>query len=99
MAAFAWQLEHAPTGPDSYNWRGGYAPYYGPGWTRQRRAARRRDKYTCQRCGIHEDELGEQLNVHHIKALREFNGDFDAANKLSNLICYCRTCHSIVEWC
>lgn len=71
---------------------------YGPGWKPQRRKARERDNYTCQRCGIGEDELGRQLAVHHIKPLRKFTGENRrAAHDLDNLICLCQHCHLVVE--
>ena len=92
-----WLETHAPTGPDSPNWRGGYAPYYGANWRQQRRAARKRDNYTCQRCGITEDELGKSLDVHHIRRFGDFT-DSKEANKLSNLISLCNACHTTVEW-
>jgi len=77
-------------------WKGGYLPYYGPDWRPQRRAARRRDRYTCQRCGITEDQLGRQLDVHHIRRFGDFS-DSHEANKVSNLISLCNACHKVVE--
>jgi hypothetical protein len=51
---------------------------------------RERDDYTCQECGIHQDEfLGrtKKLDIHHI--------DYDKENlDPNNLISLCRTCHS-----
>ena len=87
----------AISGPNNFNWKGGYDPYYGPNWKKQRRYARHRDKYACQRCGITEEQLGSQLHVHHIKPRRTFNRDFRRANRLSNLISLCLTCHLMVE--
>lgn len=92
-----WQLLNAPTGPDHPNWKGGYIPYYGRDWRRQRRAARKRDGHTCQRCGITQEQLGRHLDVHHIKPFREFDGDYKSANKLENLISLCPSCHKLVE--
>jgi predicted HNH restriction endonuclease len=37
------------------------------------------------------------LEVHHIQPAYLFNGDHDAANQLSNLICLCVTCHKKAE--
>lgn len=72
--------------------------YRGPNWKQQRRNARHRDHYRCQRCGKHEDELGERLNVHHIKPFRDFGlENYKAANVLSNLISLCPFCHRHVE--
>lgn len=102
------RLEHwAKTfsGTGNPNWKGGYEPYYGSNWTRQRRKARLRDKHICQQCGITPQELGYEVDVHHIRPFRLFlddNGsDIEAAaqeaNRLDNLICYCRSCHVIIE--
>jgi 5-methylcytosine-specific restriction endonuclease McrA/endogenous inhibitor of DNA gyrase (YacG/DUF329 family) len=84
------------SGENNFNWKGGYQPYYGKDWRQQRRAARRRDRYTCQRCGITEDNLGRQLDVHHIRRFGDFS-DYQEANKMSNLISLCNVCHLIVE--
>lgn len=79
-------------------WRGGFDPYYGPNWKRQSYEARKRDNFTCQRCGILEDKLSKKLHVHHIKPLREFNRDFKKANAIGNLISLCPGCHTFLEW-
>jgi 5-methylcytosine-specific restriction endonuclease McrA len=79
------------------NWKGGETLFYGSNWQQQREAARRRDKYACQRCGISEIELGYELDVHHLQSLRTFNGDWQSANVLDNLLCLCKVCHQIVE--
>ena len=82
------------TGENSGTWNGGKINYYGPNWHSQRRKARERDNYTCQDCGIHEKDYGQELSVHHIKPFKEFNGDWKNANKLSNLISLCEyPCH------
>lgn len=86
------------SGKNNGNWKGGYKPYYGPNWAQQRRNARHRDRYSCQRCTATESELGRQLDVHHIRAFREFGIEqYREANKLRNLICYCASCHQIIE--
>lgn len=94
-----WQKESSyNSGSNSPTWKGGYKEYYGRNWLSQRRNARRRDNYTCQRCGKKETTIGKQLDVHHIKPFREFSIDHYAeANSLDNLICYCNVCHLIVE--
>lgn len=80
------------TGENGPNWQGGHANYYGPNWGRQRRKARRRDKYTCQKCGGKEYE--KEHPVHHIIAFKIFGlKRYREANKLSNLITYCNRCH------
>lgn len=92
------------TGEDNPNWRGGDNPYYyGANWKRQRRRARQRDNHTCQACGITREETGMEMSVHHIKPFRDFgyvvgeNDNYRQANRLDNLICLCRSCHSLVE--
>jgi hypothetical protein len=81
-------------GENSGTWAGGDIEYYGPNWRSQRRKARERDKFTCQDCGITEEEYGRELSVHHIIPFRNFNGDWEKANDLSNLITLCEyPCH------
>lgn len=92
-----WLAEHGPRGEDHPAWRGGGARYYGRNWNQQRRAARRRDRYTCQRCGITEAELGHALDVHHIRRFKDFD-DYREANKVSNLVSLCTKCHMWVEY-
>lgn len=76
-------------------WRGGYSPYYGPNWDKQRRAARKRDRYFCQQCNKTEKELGRELEVHHIVPFRIFGIErYREANHLDNLISLCKSCHS-----
>jgi len=87
-------------GMNSSLWRGGSKKKidYGPNWKAQRRNARRRDGYACRRCGKTEQEIGCQLHVHHTKPFRFFgSANYRDANRLSNLACYCVSCHSVVE--
>jgi 5-methylcytosine-specific restriction endonuclease McrA len=79
------------------NWQGGHEKWRGPNWTRQRHAARKRDGYTCQRCGVTEADLGRPLDVHHIRPWREYKGDYKAANMLTNLVSLCPACHTSSE--
>ena len=73
-------------------WRGGYEPYYGANWTQQRRLTRKRDNYTCQKCGIQEN--GREHDVHHIIPFREFGlKRYKEANSLDNLTTLCMSCH------
>lgn len=82
------------------NWKGGYEPYYGKNWYKQRRAARERDGYECVVCGMpdeeHESKFGWRLEVHHIVPVREFDEPEDA-NRLENLITLCRPHHQMYE--
>ena len=76
-------------------WRGGYEPYYGPNWKNQRRLARERDNFTCQNCGITEEENFRELDVHHIKPFRYFGiKKYKQANQLDNLTTLCCSCHA-----
>lgn len=76
-------------------WQGGHDEYRGPNWLRQRRAAKERDKNTCQQCNA--NGTNADLVVHHIVPYRFFNGDYKIANKIRNLITLCRSCHSKQE--
>lgn len=84
-------------GPLSVRYRGGRGrkPDYGSNWYSQSKAARERDGHLCQECG--EGPTGEQHDVHHLIPLRKFDGDFETANALSNLITLCHPCHMKVE--
>ena len=74
------------------------AGYRGPDWDRQRKKARQRDSYRCQRCGVSEQGVGRDLDVHHIKPFQEFGiMNYKAANVLTNLISLCASCHTHVE--
>lgn len=86
---------------NNHNWKGGAATYYGPNWPAQARAARRRDGYCCQSCGIH--QTGKALDVHHIMPFKSFgyiyggNDNYLQANQLNNLVSLCQTCHRLIE--
>lgn len=81
-------------GENSGTWAGGDIDYYGPNWLEQRRKARKRDNYTCQDCGVLEKDYPKELSVHHIIPFRNFNGDWERANELSNLVTLCEyPCH------
>lgn len=83
-------------GKDNPNWSGGKIRYYGPDWHARRREVRLRDKYTCQRCGVREEELGHELSVHHIKLFRDCESSTEA-NQPHNLVSLCPSCHSFVH--
>lgn len=83
------------SGENSPTWKGGKRHYKG-GWLKARDKARERDNYTCQRCGLTEDEQGSQMDVHHIRNYRLFS-DKTEANKLDNLVCLCHKCHSFIH--
>lgn len=79
-------------GENSGTWNGGKKTYYGENWLSQRRKVRKRDNYTCQKCGITEEDYGQELSVHHITPFVMFD-DYLEANKDDNLISVCEPCH------
>lgn len=95
------------SGDMNYRWKDGqHIKYYGPNWQRQRKAARKRDDYTCQHCGTTEKEVGKELSVHHIRPFKEFgyvpegpdkNDNYKEANTLTNLVSLCPSCHTRIE--
>jgi len=70
----------------------GYKKYYGPNWYSQRRRARERDLYQCQKCGISEELYGKQMSVHHIIPFALYSS-YSEANQLTNLLSVCEPCH------
>ena len=97
-----WQAQHR-TGNNASNWKGGFQSYYGPNWRAQQRAARKRDGYKCQYCGVTQIKTKRALDVHHIRPFREFwyipgkNENYKQANDLTNLISLCTACHTLAE--
>lgn len=79
----------------SGTYRGGFEPYYGPDWASQAKKARERDNHTCQDCGLR--QYNPRLDVHHLVPRRAFNGDYQAANVLDNLVTLCKACHTTRE--
>ena len=88
-------LEQAGSWRDSVN-------DYGPNWEEQRQRVRTRDGYRCTQCGAPEPP-GRQHDVHHLVPFRVFgyvpgvNEAYRDANRLSNLVLVCRTCHQRLE--
>lgn len=84
-------------GKSNPNWRGGksFEPYTLE-WTKiLRLAIRQRDNFTCQKCGITEEEqlkeIGRILSVNHI--------DFDKTNcDPKNLNTLCCSCNGVVNY-
>ena len=85
------------SGPRNGHWNGGYAEYYGPNWERQRKLALERDHCACRRCGLTMDETGKEPDVHHLRRFKGFNGDYERANALPNLVSLCAACHQFAE--
>lgn len=81
---------------------------YGLNWPTQRTAARERDRFRCQGCGIPEAS-GRQHDVHHKIPFRAFMADaslregllatqaWQVANRLANLVTLCPACHHRAE--
>ena len=68
--------------------------YYGSNWQTQRNAARARDQFRCQFCGLPE---GDKVHhVHHKIPFRTFATP-ETANRLDNLVTLCPTCHLKAE--
>ena len=86
----------AKHGPDNPNWNGGHDKWRGENWHEQSWKARKRDSYTCQACGLVRKN-NPALPVHHIVPYHDFNGDYEIANNLSNLVTLCKHCHAIIE--
>jgi len=85
------KISEAQSGEKCRLWQGGisFEPY-SIDWTDLLKdSIRQRDDYTCQICGIHQDELQgfhKKLAVHHI--------DYDKKNlNPENLITLCHNCH------
>jgi|GEM_PF-686489 5-methylcytosine-specific restriction endonuclease McrA len=74
----------------------GRPEHRGGNWTHQAGRARERDGYACQVCGITEEELDRKLDVHHKMPARTF-GNVTDANRLSNLVSVCPSCHKREE--
>ena len=79
-------------GENNNNWNGGRPKYRGADWQKQRKLALKRDNYTCQKCGIKQEDLRCELTVHHKKPYHD-----GGTNELSNLITLCISCHCSVE--
>ena len=75
------------------NWQGGksFEPYGIDFNDALKEKIRKRDNYTCQLCGVKQEELGYKLHVHHI--------DHNKTNNTpSNLISLCLSCHTSLHW-
>ncbi len=74
----------------------GRPEYRGGNWKVQTAVARERDGFRCRKCGVTEETLGRQLDVHHKTPVRLF-ASAAAANRLDNLISVCASCHKRLE--
>jgi len=86
-------------GAKSYLWKGGISkePYGQKFNNNLKEQIRKRDKYRCQECFRHQDELytktgrNYKLLIHHI----DYN---KRNNEVDNLISLCRNCHLQTNW-
>lgn len=64
---------------------------YPEDWKELSEAVKKRDNYTCRKCGKHRSQLplGVFLNADHIKRLAD-----GGTNSKSNLQTLCSTCHA-----
>lgn len=82
-------------GKQSPAWRGGRVEGRGNGWQKRAEDIRRRDGYTCQRCGRTQAENHRKLCVDHIIPWRVFSdSEKNLANAETNLTSLCTRCHS-----
>lgn len=86
-----WRAKVSSFGDSNPMWRGGCGGKYTPGFDASlKRAIRKRDNFTCQLCGITENESGYIHSVHHI--------DYSHNNhKPDNLVTTCKGCNSRVN--
>jgi hypothetical protein len=77
-------------------WKGGWTPH-GTGWDAIREVVRHEQDYQCADCGVTEEQLGKQLDVHHLVPARVFASSNEASQR-QNLIGLCHPCHMKREW-
>jgi hypothetical protein len=86
------------SGENSPLWKGGHTRYRGPSWNSSKRAARERANNVCEHpdCSATPEDVGRNLDVHHIIPFRYFDSHKEA-NKLDNLILLCPKHHKEEE--
>jgi 5-methylcytosine-specific restriction endonuclease McrA len=91
-------ISQTQIGPNHHAYIGGTRfPDRGTNWAAQRKRALERDGYKCRVCGKKIGKVKHDYGVHHITPYKAYAGDYQAANKLSNLITLCRVCHPKAE--
>lgn len=70
----------------------GRPDYRGGNWNAVAKRIRERDGFRCCDCGVTEESLGRQLDVHHVVPFRAFESA-ERANRPDNLITLCPSCH------
>lgn len=68
----------------------------GSRWKEISEKVRNRDGRVCVECGCTEDQNGRAMDVHHLVPVSNFQ-TFAQANRLSNLVSLCRSCHIRIE--
>ena len=90
-------IDYILRGEDHYHYIDGKSSgYRGKGWNKIRKRIRERDNHTCYLCKTTRDELGKELDVHHLIRFEDFE-DEDEANDGRNLISLCPSCHHTEE--
>lgn len=78
------------SGPNHYNWKGGTDPdrrgMDGKAW-RWAMAVKRRDQFTCQRCGL---TSKSGMHAHHLWSFRDYP---EKRYDVENGVTLCRRCH------
>jgi len=72
-------------------------PWYGPKWNKIKKQIRDRDR-VCKICGKTVEENKRELEIHHIKPYKEFNGNYELANNPNNLVALCKSCHIKIRY-
>lgn len=81
------------SGEDHPAWASGERFSYGSGWTdAKKEAVRERQNRRCAGCGVHDSNLSQSLDVHHVQKARSVD-DERARNDDSILVAVCRPCH------
>jgi predicted HNH restriction endonuclease len=94
MACYGlWQRKHRK-GANSPRWKGG-ASGEREEWMRNggldfNRACRKRDSYTCQRCGREYSKFSKGLHVHHKASFADYPS---LRCEERNGMCLCKECH------
>ena len=92
----AWETAHLEVDEPFHLKLEGRPEHRGGNWKTQAKRARERDGFRCQACGVSEEDLGRQLDVHHKVPFRLFDSVAEA-NRLSNLVSVCPSCHKKLE--
>lgn len=78
---------------ESPNYKGGKCIDRGFNWKKIKLQIKERDGFRCVKCGVHESELKQNLQVHHICPYK-----CTQDNSFDNLITLCSKCHANTEW-